>query len=348
MIVSEAKRRSLEGPHVYKGVLDLARLPWFEVDHGRLVNALPDEVGPVVDVHTHLALAYLRPMGLDLHKASPTQHYLPSCCTFDLDPYVNRNFSESHLSALNKDLVWGSLTRGGMRASHTVPNLVGEMKELGITRSVLLPIDFPAISKNHAHVAEAAKSEEYLVAFGSVHPYASNKPVALDEQAHRGATGIKVHPNVQCVRPDDPQARALYAECGKRNLPILIHCGPVGIEPALGRYLTQVKWYERGIAENPGTIFILGHAGALQFEQALALQRTYPNVYLETSSQGLPNVRAMAERADPDRVLFGSDWPFYHQAIPLAKVLIATEGKPEVRRKFLYENAARLFPNARA
>src|SRR5262245_5258984 len=108
-----------------------------------------EAIGPVIDVHTHLALAYLRPLALDLHKPSTTQHHLPSCCTFDLDPYSNRNFSPAHLSALQRDLVLRSVTKGGMRASHTAPNLVAEMNELGIARSVLLPIDFPAISKNH-------------------------------------------------------------------------------------------------------------------------------------------------------------------------------------------------------
>jgi len=334
----------LNGPHVYESLLDLARLPWFEVDRGRLVVSERDTVGPVIDVHSHLALAYVRPMQLDLYKGSDeTQHYLPSCCRIDLDVYVNRNFTEDHLAALNKDLTYGSLTRGGMRATHTVPNLAREMDELGVVKSIILPIDFPFISQNHVYAAEAAKRDDHLMAFGSVHPYAPRANEALDAQAHSGALGVKVHPNVQCVRPDDPRARKLYRMCGERNLPILIHCGPVGIEPALGRYLTQVKWYERGIAENPQTTFILGHAGALQFDEALALQKKYPNVWLETSSQSLTNVRAMVERADPDRIAFGSDWPFYHQAIPLAKVLIATESQPEMRKKILFANAARML-----
>ncbi len=329
--------------HVYDSLLDLARLPWFSAEGGRL-SVSDESVGPIIDVHTHLALAYVRPMQLDLYReSSETQHYLPSCCRIDLDVYVNRNFTEDHLKALNKDLIYGSLTRGGMRATHTVPNLAREMDELGVIKSVILPIDFPYISRNYAHAAEAAKRDEHILAFGSVHPYTPRAHERLDEQVHEGALGIKVHPNVQCVRPDDARARQLYRLAGERNLPILIHCGPVGIEPALGRYLTQVRWYERGIAENPRTTFILGHAGALQFDEALALQRKYPNVWLETSSQSLSNLRAIVARADPDRVAFGSDWPFYHQAIPLAKVLIATEHDPELRSKILYRNAARML-----
>jgi len=88
---------------------------------------------------------------------------------------------------------------------------------------------------------------------------------------------------------------------------------------------------------------VLGHSGALQMELALEIARRYPNVYLEISSQSLKNVRTILDSADPTRVLFGSDWPFYHQAIPLAKLLIATVGREELRRKVMYENAARLL-----
>lgn len=341
---SPTRDEILRGPHVYANMFELARLPWFSIERGRLVVSAREEVGPIIDVHAHLALAYVRPMQLDLFRATgETEHYLPSCCEVDLDVYINKNFSPERLSALERDLVYGSLTRGGMRATHTVPNLAREMDELGVVKSIILPIDFPYVSENHAHAADAAKRDDHLLAYGSVHPYTPKLRERLDEQAHAGALGVKVHPNVQCVRPDDPRARELYRACGDRNLPVLIHCGPVGIEPALGRYLSQVKWYERGIAECPHTTFILGHSGALQFEEALALQQKYPNVWLETSSQSLTNLRAIVERANPDRVAFGSDWPFYHQAIPLAKLLIATEGRPSLRKKFLFANASRLL-----
>ena len=48
---------------------------------------LSDEsIGPVIDMHTHLALAYVRPMQLDLYREAPrTEHYLPSCCKVDFD-----------------------------------------------------------------------------------------------------------------------------------------------------------------------------------------------------------------------------------------------------------------------
>lgn len=332
-------------PSRFTSLLDLTRLPWFGLsEEGRLVMT-DASVGPIADLHTHLALAYVRPMSVDLDKLHPeTQHYLPSCCAIDLDVYVNRNMSPEIVKELTRDLTLRSLGPRGMRETHTIPNLTREMDETGIRASVLLPIDFPVLSHNaDVALAAAAKTSDKLFSFGSVHPYASNPESRLDAQYAKGARGIKMHPSVQLCRPDNRRARALYEMCGRREMVVFWHCGPAGIEPKLGQSMNQVKLYERPIRENPKTTFVLGHAGALQFEEALALQLRYPNVWLETSSQSLRNVQRMVDFADTRRIVHGSDWPFYHPAISVAKVLIATEGKPEVRHRMLWANAARLL-----
>ena len=328
---------------MFTSLLDLARLPWFAVREGRLVVA-DQTIGPVIDMHTHIALAYLMPMRVDLYRLTPhTEHYLPDCCPIDFEVYQNKNFTSDALRALKQDLTLGSFRRGGMRATHTVPNLTREMDELGIVHSVLLPIDLPYISRNAAHALEAARREPKMISFGSVHPIVDRVGTRLDEQAHAGARGVKVHPAVQLIAPDHPRALALYRQCGARNLPVIWHCGPVGIELESGRRRSQVALYERAIAEQPRTAFVLGHAGALQMERALDLACRYPNVWLEMSGQSLANVRTILDRADPERVVYGSDWPFYHQAIGIAKILMATEGREHLRSKVLFANAARLL-----
>ena len=55
----------------FSNLLDLARLPYFEVKDGRLKLADP-ALGPVVDCHTHLGLAYgPKPPTVDLLKETP-------------------------------------------------------------------------------------------------------------------------------------------------------------------------------------------------------------------------------------------------------------------------------------
>jgi predicted TIM-barrel fold metal-dependent hydrolase len=61
----------------------------------------------------------------------------------------------------------------------------------------------------------------------------------------------------------------------------------------------------------------------------------------------------MIHRTRGERLLFGTDWPFYHLAATLAKVLIVTDA-PErrgIRNAILRENAERLlgaYPDASA
>jgi predicted TIM-barrel fold metal-dependent hydrolase len=331
-------------PTRFESLHDLARLPFFEVREGRLVVSDPS-VPEAIDMHTHLALAFVRPLQLDLHKKyAETEHYLPKERALDFGVYQNRNFSQDDLDAMTRDLGVGSLRSSGMRATHTVPNLVHEMGELKIARSVLLAIDFPrGLSENAKNWLRAAKGRDELIVFGSVHPFDRDIEGKLDEQVALGARGIKVHPAVQMVRPDAARCMALYRACGARKLPIFFHCGPVDIETRLGRYLSQVRHYERAIAECPETTFVLGHAGALQLPEALGFARKYPNVWLELASQSLPGVQRVVDDAPRDRIVFGTDWPFYHQAIGLAKVLIATQHDLAARRAVLHDNAARLL-----
>jgi predicted TIM-barrel fold metal-dependent hydrolase len=332
-----------EFPSRFDSTLDLDRLPWFE-RRGRELVLVDDSVGPAIDVHTHLALSFVVRRSVDLgQEHAETQHYLPVERQLDLDVYANRNFSKADMKRLGRDLALGSLTGGGMRKTHTIPNLEREMRGLRVARSVLLAIDFPVLSDNAGEWLSAAKGHDDLIVFGSVHPYRPNMERELIRQIGLGARGIKMHPAVQTVLPGDPRAMKLYALCAKYRLPVLFHCGPVDIETRLGRRLSQVRHYFRPIEKNPETTFVLGHSGALQMDLALEIAKRHPNVYLETSSQSLTNVRKILDTADVSRVLFGSDWPFYHQAIPLAKLLIATVGREELRAKVLHENAARLL-----
>ncbi len=327
----------------YATGLDLAELPWFELQDGRLRLA-DDQVGPIIDFHTHLALTYIRRRSVDLSASpGPTQHYLPMTGPLDMDVYQNVNFTPEDLDAMKRDLGFGSFTQGGMRATHTAPNLAGEMAELGIVRSVLLPIDLPVLSYNAETYLEVVANRPELVSYGSVHPYDRHAADRLAAQKRAGAIGVKLHPAIQLVAPDHPKNMDLYSVCADLGLPVLWHCGPVGIEAPISRRRCQLKHYWRAVHDHPRTTFILGHSGALQMDLGLELAQRYPNVYLELASQGYANVERILKEAPIERVLVGSDWPFYHQAISIAKVLLATRGRATERRLVLHDNGAQLL-----
>lgn len=330
-------------PTRFSSLNDLARLPWFALREGRLVLA-DESVPPAIDVHAHFALSFVLPPRVDLRRETPrTEHYLPSERPLDLEPYGNRNFTGGDLRRMKLDLSIKSLGASGMRATHTLPNLTREMKDLGFAAACILPIDWPILSRNAETKLSLIAGNADFIGFASVHPFSRDPAGRLDRQVALGARGLKMHPAVQLVGPEHKRAQHLYRLCAERSLPVLWHCGPVNIEPWLGRRLSQVRRYQAPIEMNPDTTFILGHSGAMQMESALELFERYPNTILDVSCQGTNALRRIFERADPDRILFGSDWPFYPLAFALAKVLVATQGREELRRKVLHENAHRLF-----
>ena len=116
-----------------------------------------------------------------------------------------------------------------------------------------------------------------------------------------------------------------------------------GIEPGFTHQYTMMRGYEPMLAENPGTNFILGHAGARDVEDAMVLARRYPNAWMGLHGQGITILDRIIREVGTERLVFGSDWPFYHVAATLAKVLIVTEGRPEIREAILNGNAKRLL-----
>ena len=343
LVMRIAATSPFEAPTHFATRRALAVLPWFELDGESIVLA-DRTVGAIIDVHTHLALPALKPHRFDLEKPSNGHPLLLEASDpHDLDVYANLNFSPSALRTMKRDLLFGALFGVGKRRHQTAPNLERDMRSVGIVHSWVLAIDFFFPSHSVRDTLAAARAHASFSGFGSVHPRRAAAHQRFEEQVHAGARGIKIHPPNMLMRPDAAEAMSVYGWCGQAGIPVFWHCGPAGIEPKAGQARAQVEFYERPIAEHPKTTFVLGHSGALQHRKALALHRRYENAYLEISSVGLPALRELLREGDSDRIMFGSDWPFYHPVLPLAKLLIATEGRPDVRRRILHDNAARLM-----
>ncbi|MBI5515829.1 MAG: amidohydrolase family protein [Deltaproteobacteria bacterium] len=324
----------------------LAALPWFEVHDGEIVLSDPS-VGPVIDMHTHYALPTWTGREADLSRETPDSNLLLGrCCAHHLDVRANQCFTPAELRALKRELLLGGLTGRGARGDHTAPNLARDMRSMNVVRSAVLAIDMAIPNRHPQETLRAARGRPEAVGYGSVHPRALRARERFEEQLHLGAAGIKLHPPNQLFRPDAGYAMRIYRWCGQARVPLIWHSGPAGIEPKIGQYFAQLRFYERPLRECPETTFILGHAGSLQHREAIALQRRYRNAWLEVSGLSLGQLREVLAEADPDRVVFGSDWPFYHPVLPLAKVLLLTAERPDLRRKVLHDNAARLLDSA--
>ncbi|MFH1539968.1 MAG: amidohydrolase family protein [bacterium] len=327
----------------------LSELPYFVLDGAGRLKVSPDLDIRVIDAHTHIGLSHFFRGKIDFWAESPeVLHNFPARGNpIDLENYSWRDLTEQNRKFLQRDLVAACFTGSARARTHTIANFLREMDDLRVASSIVLAIAVRFAFNNNDAIFENLKdprAQNRLIPFCCIHPAHGRFAHRLDDYIARGAKGLKFHPVFQGIGPEDERSLALFRECAARGLPILSHTSASGSEPkrlgAFGR-LERFREAIRAAADVP---FVLGHSGmGDQFEQALAYAVEYDNVYLEVSGQPIGNLKKMFDRMDHSRILFGTDWPFYHAAMQLAKVLIATEGDEALRRKVLYENSARVL-----
>jgi hypothetical protein len=291
---------------------------------------------------------------LDLLARSERVEHMLDCdaeepgCPLDLDVYINANFRPADLRSLQwnalAQLLWGSRKA----ATQTIPNLIDEMDASCVAQAMILPIAFGLpfgddLTERFMSAIERADVGDRLLPGASVHASDPHAVEKLRRYAGAGARIVKLHPAGARFFPDADEMFPIYRACGELGLPVIFHGGRAGIEPEYAHQFTLIRHYEGALRAFPEVQFVLGHAGARDVEDAIALAARYPNVWLGIHGQGVTMLSRLIEEIGPDRLLFGSDWPFYHLAATLAKVLLVTEGRPDIRHALLRGNAARLL-----
>ncbi len=342
------------GPMRFNGYRGLAELPWFELDDtGQLHNVALD-LPKAIDMHCHLGMSLLLAPDIDLQRRTERVVYLLDCdatnpgCELDLDVYINRNFSEEAL----EELWWSSAAQGlwgsSSASTQTIPNLLREMDACGVERASIMPIAFDLpfgddLTERWIEAIEIAGAQQRFIAGCSVHPQDPARFQKLRLYAAAGARIIKFHPTMQRAYPDSDVMMELYSECERLGLIVFFHCGRAGIEPESTHRYAMPRHYEEALKTYPNLQFVLGHSGARDVAEALPLAVHYENVWLDTHGQGVSILHDMLRKTGGERMLFGTDWPFYHLAASLAKLLIITEGEPDRRFALLRGNAQRLL-----
>lgn len=192
-----------------------------------------------------------------------------------------------------------------------------------------------------------------LIAVGSVN--ARLEPNVRDEIRRvldLGIGMIKIHPPHQLFSPNAyrdslPQLAELYRECEARGVPVMFHTG-TSIFPKARNVFADPMPVDDVAVDFPKLKIILAHAGRpLYGETAFFLARRHRHVNLDISGippKALP--KYFPRLADiADKVLWGTDWPSPGVTSPKKNVeeFLAAGYGPEIERKVLYNNAARLF-----
>ena len=213
-----------------------------------------------------------------------------------------------------------------------VNDLIRLFDKYNVDRAIVFPN--PNIGDKYPemndYIAESVKKyPKRLIGFGRVDPRREDAIKELIRIRKKlGLAGLKLHPFVECFRPDHPFFNKFFQKTNELGLPTLFHAADGFSSPGL---ITKIA---RKYPELP---IILGHLR----EGCLSAMKECKNIYVETSGT-LPDLIELAADIDEDRILFGSDIPYYRYPTQLA-IIDASEVSPKAKKKILYDNFQKLF-----
>lgn len=219
--------------------------------------------------------------------------------------------------------------------------LVDEMDRHRIVRAVLSAAgEYAAYDTGAGNdfVAGAVRRfPDRFTGFATINPWSRAGGVEALRRAHaeQGLSGLVVHPILQGFEANDPLVFPLIEEALALGMPIYVTGGapylamPYKIADLAGHY--------------PEGRFILGHAGwDFHFDVPYCLEAC-PNLWAETSKNGLANLEALVRKFGASRLLFGSDQPFSSYAGEIEKIRLLPGLSDAERDAIFAGNARRLL-----
>ena len=225
----------------------------------------------------------------------------------------------------------------------TAAELVRSGHEAGIGHFVVFSVATTpqqVSSINRFIAREVAAYPGEMTGLGAMHLESDDYERDLQEIEALGLKGVKLHPDIQKFEADEARAMKVYEMCEER-MPICIHAGD-------RRYNFSGPERMARIAENfPHLRLICAHMGGWSvWEQASEILWKYDNILVDCSSSlywlGPERSKKVIRRYGADRVLFGTDYPFWPQKEEIQD-LCGMGLKEEELEKIFWKNAAELY-----
>lgn len=198
-------------------------------------------------------------------------------------------------------------------------------------------------SINHFIMSAAKAYPGRIVPFGSLHPDTPFPDRAVDRMCADGFKGVKLHPEFQNFRVDEPRAIEMFNAIAGR-LPVLLHCGDYRSDHSAPERIKRMLRQVRGL-----TVVCAHLGGWTRWEEAAAMLMD-EDVWVDTSSSlyALDEATAVAiiRGYGTDRVVFGSDFPVWNPDEEVKRFLSLPLTDAE-KEKILWSNHLKLLKTCR-
>jgi predicted TIM-barrel fold metal-dependent hydrolase len=234
----------------------------------------------------------------------------------------------------------------------TVEEVAADLDAHGVERAVVTGRDcettYGAKSNNDSVISFVKQFPKKFIGFVGLDPHKGMKAVyelraAVNDLGMRGAA---VDPYLAQIYANDAKYYPLYAKCCELDVPIVFTTGPATLVP--GAIIDHVapRYIDFVARDFPELKIVISHGGYPWVNEAIIVAQRNRNVYIELSEYEFsPMSEAYVQAANTmieDKILYASAHPFvdFRQAL---KTYEALNFKPEVRRKIMYDNAAKLL-----
>lgn len=220
-----------------------------------------------------------------------------------------------------------------------VENMIKKMNENKIDKAIVFP--FAGELEENKLLANIIKPyADRFIPFAFISPKQKDaKNQFLYCINELGFRGLKLHPWFGDFHVDDIELLGPILEiCNENKLHVIIHCTSDDHRMHPFRIETIARIF-------PKATFQIAHMGTMwATEQAIAVAKRNHNVYVDTAAVSFEEVRTALLQI-PDKVLMGSDFPFYMFEMEKLKLELAAKaiGNQEALEKAVGKNVARIL-----
>ena len=197
------------------------------------------------------------------------------------------------------------------------------------------------VSSINNFIAEAvAASGGRFTGLGTLHQDSEDIAADVEEIISLGLKGVKLHPDIQQVKLDDPRMHKMYELCEGR-LPMLIHTGDYRYDNSNPNRMIPI------LEKYPDLTVIGAHFGGWSvWEDATEKLYKYKNFFVDCSSSLYAmtpeKARELIFAYGTDRVLFGTDYPLWAPETEIERFM-KIDLTDEQREEILSGNSTKLF-----
>jgi predicted TIM-barrel fold metal-dependent hydrolase len=232
------------------------------------------------------------------------------------------------------------------------------MEQSGVAYSLVLTSYL--VTPNRPSTAQVVKAIENIPNLGVVAgisylKYRERDLRELSDFLQAGLVrGLKLYPGYEPFYPHDRRLEVVYELAEEYGVPVMVHCGDTYTPKGKVKFSHPLEMDEVAV-DHRNVNFVICHLGNPWLVDCMEVVYKNPNVYADISGLVLGEFTEAFEdymveqiedvilyAGEPDRFLFGSDWPIcsMRSYVEFVRQLKMPESD---RHAMLYENARRLF-----